>query len=261
MDLALRQQTALIAGSTAGIGLATARVFRQEGASVLITGRNRDRLAAAKESLLAGVPAADDATVETFAGDLADSAAVEACLAHARATWGRLDVVVANVGTGRMTPQWDAGSEVWDFALRQNLLGAVTLVRAAVPLIASNGGGAVVLVGSIAGLEGTRAPVAYAAAKAALHAFGKGLAGQLAQQRIRVNVVAPGNVRFPGGRWEEIERADPDATARYIREQVPMQRFGEPDEIASVVVFLASRAASFMTGACVVVDGGQTRTF
>jgi 3-oxoacyl-[acyl-carrier protein] reductase len=261
MDLALCERTVLIAGSTAGIGLAIARAFRQEGASVLITGRNRERLAAAKESLLGDVPAAGEGTVESFAGDMADGATVEACVAQARAAWGRLDVVVANVGTGKMRPDWDAGPEVWDLALRQNLLGTVTLVRAAAPLIASSGGGAVVLVGSIAGIEDMRAPVAYAAAKSALHAFGKGLARQLADRQIRVNVVAPGNIRFPGGRWEEIERADPDTTARYIREQVPMQRFGEPEEIASVVVFLASRAASFMTGACVVVDGGQTRTF
>jgi 3-oxoacyl-[acyl-carrier protein] reductase len=260
MELALRERTALIAGSSAGIGLAIARAFRQEGTSVLITGRNPERLAAAKESLLGDVPAYGEATVESFAGDMSDGAAVQACVAHARAVWGRLDVAVANVGTGKMRPEWDAGPEVWDLALRQNVLSAVTLVRAAVPLIEASGGGAVVLVGSIAGIEDMRSPVAYAAAKAALHAFGKGLARQLAGQRIRVNVVAPGNVRFPGGRWDELERANPDATQRYIRDEVPLQRFGGPEEVASVVVFLASGAASFMTGACVVVDGGQTRS-
>lgn len=259
MNLALWDRTVLIAGSSAGIGLATARAFRAEGASVLLTGRDRSRLDAARQSLIDhdGVGAS---TVQTFEGDMTTSAAIEACIEQVRVGWGHLDVVVANVGTGRMRADWNADLDVWDAALRQNLLGAVELVRAAVPLMASNGG-AIVLVGSIAGVESTRAPLAYSTAKSALHAFGKGLADQLAPQEIRVNVVAPGNVWFPGGRWEEIERAEPEGTARYLREQVPLRRFGRPEEIASVVVFLASAASSFMTGACVVVDGGQTRTF
>jgi 3-oxoacyl-[acyl-carrier protein] reductase len=260
MDFGLRDARVLIAGSSAGIGLATARAFRLEGASVLLTGRDANRLDAARQSL---IDHGDDAAppVETFAGDMTTTAAIGACLDHLRATWGGLDVLVANVGTGRVRADWDAGSEAWDAVLRQNLLGAVDLVRAAAPLMASGGGGTIVLVGSIAGVEVTRAPLAYGTAKAALHAFGKGLAGQLAPQAIRVNVVAPGNVLFPGGRWEEIERADPTGTARYIQNQVPMQRFGRPEEIASVIVFLAGSAASFMTGACIVVDGGQTRAF
>ena len=256
MDLGLRGAAVLVAGSSAGIGLATARRFYHEGASVLLTGRRRDRLVSARDALAAeGSP---DARVEQFNGDMTEPAAVDACLAHAGATFGALDVVVANVGSGRVTPGWDADQTAWETALQQNLFGAVALVRAAVPLMAGRGG-SVVLIGSIAGIEAMRAPIAYRAAKAALHAFGKGLADELAPRGIRANVVAPGNVWFPGGRWEEIERADPEGTARYIRESVPLQRFGEPDEVAAVAVFLSSRAASFVTGACVVVDGGQTR--
>jgi 3-oxoacyl-[acyl-carrier protein] reductase len=255
MDLALSGRAVLIAGSTAGIGLATARAFAGEGAAVLLTGRDRRRLAAARDSISQETKGA---VVETFEGDMTDPAVIDGCVRHAQAALGGLDVMVANVGTGRTARGWDADATAWTSSLHQNLLGAVALVRVGVPVMTS--GGAIVLIGSIAGVEAMPAPLAYCTAKSALHAYGKGLAGELAPKGIRVNTVAPGNIRFPGGRWEELERADPEGTARYIRAEVPLQRFGRAEEIASVVVFLASPAASFMTGACVVVDGGQTHS-
>jgi 3-oxoacyl-[acyl-carrier protein] reductase len=119
--------------------------------------------------------------------------------------------------------------------------------------------GAVILIGSITGLEATPAPLAYSAAKAALLNYTKNLAREVGGSGIRVNYVAPGNVLFEGGSWERRLRDSPEETSRFIRGEVPLQRFGKVDEIANVVAFLASDRASFLTGACVVVDGGQTR--
>ena len=131
------------------------------------------------------------------------------------------------------------------------------LVRLVVPVIEKSGG-SIVFISSIAGLEEIGAPLPYAAAKAALTASVKGLADDLAPLKIRINAVAPGNILFSGGRWEEMIKADL-ALEQQVLSQVPLRRFGTPKEIAATVVFLASEKSSFTTGACLVVDGGQTR--
>jgi 3-oxoacyl-[acyl-carrier protein] reductase len=222
----------------------------------MLTGRDEARLREAAASF----GGTDGDTILTFAGDLTEADVANACVRAARSRWGRLDILVANVGSGRGSAGLDASDSEWDEMLRMNLLGSVRLTRAAVPLLTAGGGGTIVFVASIAGLEALRAPLAYGAAKAGLVHAAKGLAAHLAPSGIRVNVVAPGNVIFPGGRWEQIQAAEPEDTARYIEKHVPLGRFGRPEEIASAVVFLASERASFITGACLVVDGGQTRS-
>jgi 3-oxoacyl-[acyl-carrier protein] reductase len=121
------------------------------------------------------------------------------------------------------------------------------------------GSGSVVAVGSIAGLESVPAPITYSAAKAALTAAAQALSRQVAG--VRVNVVAPGNVLFPGGGWERRQSDDPAGVRAYVEAEVPLGRFATPNEIADVVVFVASERASFLTGACLVVDGGQSHRF
>jgi 3-oxoacyl-[acyl-carrier protein] reductase len=144
--------------------------------------------------------------------------------------------------------------------LASNLLAPTRLVAEMVPHMADGGGGAVVLIGSITGVEATPAPLPYGAAKAALLNYTKNVAREVAKRRVRVNCVAPGNIMFEGGSWDRRMRASPRETASFIASEVPLERFGTVEEVANVVTFLVSDRASFVTGTCVVVDGGQTRS-
>lgn len=258
MDLGLTDRIALVAGSSQGIGFAIAAALAREGARVVLSGRRAAALDAAKRSLEAQARA--DA-VQAFQGDLTEPAEISRCVEQVAGTWGDIEILVANIGSGAGTRGLEASDGEWERLWRTNLLGSVRVVRACVPGMLRRSGGSVVLIGSIAGLEALPAPLGYSAAKAALNAFGGTLARELAPQGIRVNTVAPGNIVFPGGSWDQRQATDPDGVARYLAAEVPMKRFGRPEEIADVAVFLASPRASFVVGAVVTVDGAQTRAF
>lgn len=259
MDLALRDKVVLVTGSTRGIGRAIAEGFLAEGARVAITGRDAERVRDTAAWLAKS--SGQDRVLGLEADFTAGDEAVAAVLQRAHRELGALDIVVANVGGGRGLSVIDADVREWERMIGLNLISAAVTARHAASLFPS-GGGSIVLIASIAGMEALPAPASYIAAKAGLVALGKALARELAPRRIRVNVVSPGNVLHPGGSWEERMRNDPDSTARYIESEVPLRRFGAAAEIAAAVVFLASeRVAGFITGANLVVDGGQTRGF
>jgi len=255
MDLHLNDTIVLIAGSSRGIGLATAIAFLQEGAKVMITGRDADALSAATDSLAASH---DKKRVLSFAGDMCDPAVIKNCLNELRAAWGDPACVVANVGKGRLPKDSQYGAEQWAETFRLNFQGSVALAQAVLPAMTKRKNGSIVFTSSIAGVEGIGAPLPYAAAKAALIAYAKGLAAQVGNQGVRVNCVAPGNILFPGGSWDQRIQENKKGIANYIQEHVPMNRFGTPEEIANLIVFLSSDRSSFTTGACFVADGGQT---
>jgi 3-oxoacyl-[acyl-carrier protein] reductase len=256
MDLGLRGRTVLVGGASRGIGLAIARQFLAEGARVLLVARNEDQLRGARDELARQFTGS---SVHTAAADLTSPKGIETAVRAAEGL-GAIDVVVANVGRGSTPGGADRPTSEWQEMLNVNLFGSVELARQSVPLLKKSAGANIVFVSSIAGVEDTGAPPAYAAAKAALLSASKGLSRLLAPD-IRVNTVAPGNILFPGSTWEKKLADRREHVERMLRDDVPLQRFGTPDEIAAAVVFLASTAASFVTGSCLVVDGGQTRSW
>jgi 3-oxoacyl-[acyl-carrier protein] reductase len=257
MDLQLNDAIVLIAGSSRGIGLATAKAFLEEGAKVMITGRDIDDVRTAKEDLVAQF---GPEHVFSFSGDLCEKKDIDACLAALRAHWGEPTCVVANIGRGRLPKDWQFSTEQWEEAFRLNFHGSVLLAEAVLAAMFVAKRGSIVFTASIAGVENIGAPAPYAAAKAALIAYSKTLATQAAAHQVRVNCIAPGNILFPGGSWEQRLREDTTGTKAHIQANVPLQRFGTPEEIANAIVFLSSSKSAFTTGACVVVDGGQTHS-
>jgi len=257
MNLGLDGRVIVISGSTRGIGHAIAEAFLAEGARVTVTGRTPGT-ADATSTALTSKYGSDH--VLGFVGDLTERAVVSQLLDEVRARWGHIDHVVTNIGSGRSTPGVVVGDAEWERVLALNFRAAVTLIEAALPELLAAKRGSIVAVGSIAGIETIGAPLAYGAAKAALTHYIAGLARLAGPSGIRANTVAPGNVLFPGGSWAERLAGDRAAVQTMLDREVALARFGTPEEIAAAVVFLASDQASFITGSCLVVDGGQTRS-
>lgn len=252
MRLDLEGKRILVAGASGGIGSAIAEAFLDEGATVILHGREAGKLEARRAALDAKFPG----RVSAVAADLTAPAGRDATLA---AVGEALDGAVLCVGSGNVTKGSALTQEQWDAIFAQNFYADVHMASALVPLLKKGNAPSLCFIGSIAGLTYIKAPLGYAVAKAALDAYAKCLAQELAPD-VRVNIVHPGNVLFEGGRWEELKRADPAGVEAFVASQVAQKRFGTPEEIAAAVVFLSSPKASFMTGASVVVDGGQIKS-
>ncbi len=258
VNLSLQDRVAFVAGSSRGIGKAIAAAFLREGCRVCISGRSEAQLS---KTLAEFEAEFGKEYVISFCGDLTDSDTIEQALRRTHGLWSRVDVVVANLGSGSGKPGWQLESAEWERLFRLNFLGSVDLAQAAIPLLSENRHGVLLFIASITGVEATPAPLPYSAAKAALINYSKNLACQVAKLGIRVNCLAPGNVLFPGGTWEHHLERDRDKVMRMIDSSVPLARFGAPEEIADLAVFLCSDAATFITGACFKADGGQTRSY
>jgi 3-oxoacyl-[acyl-carrier protein] reductase len=256
VNLQLADKVAFVSGSSRGIGRATARAFLVEGARVVVTGRDAATL---DETAREFTGEFGSEHVHAFAGDLTDTQTIARAVAETRDRWGGVDCLVSNIGSGTASPGWRLTRGDWEAVFETNLWSAVRLVEATLPSMVEAGRGSIVLVASIVGLESINAPLTYSASKAALINYGKNLARQIGASGVRVNCVAPGNVLFPGGSWERKLAERREFFEHFIETEVPLQRFGRPDEIADLVVFLASERSSFITGSCIVADGGQTR--
>lgn len=223
----------------------------------MITGRSGDSLRQAQSVLAAE---GGENCVLAACADMTQAAQIAEVVANTVSRFGRIDAAVANVGSGSVRGGWELDCEDWQSSLNGNLVGSMLFASLVLPHLARQPGASLTFISSIAGCEAIDAPLSYSAAKAALNSSAKALSRLMGPRGVRINTVAPGNVWFRGGRWEQIRSERGEAVERYIQTEVPMQRFGTPEEIANVVVFLASERASFVTGSCVVVDGGQTRS-
>jgi 3-oxoacyl-[acyl-carrier protein] reductase len=243
MDLGLSGRKVLVTGGTKGIGRAIASLFAAEGALVAICARD----AAEVEAVAAGLAFGK-------AVDVSDGPAVVAWVGEAAAALGGIDIVVPNVSALAV-----AGTEeAWQAGFSTDIMGSVRVVDAAMPWLEKSDAGSIVIISSVSGREVDFAAGPYGAFKAALIHYAQGLAFQLAGRNIRANTVSPGNTYFPGGVWEKIENGNPELFAQSLALN-PTGRMGTPEEVARAVVFLASPAASFITGTNLVVDGALTR--
>lgn len=253
MKLELEGKRVFISGSTQGIGLKIAEKFLDEGAIVMLNGRQEDKLRTIEQILQKKY----SERVFSSCADLTTNTGTKEAVEMISHSFSGLDIYVANLGNGKPQTKNYLDTDEWERLYRINVLSNVALLDKLRPLLKGGQGANVVMVSSIVAREKSSAPYGYAAAKSAVLTLTKYLSKDWASDGIRVNCVVPGNIYFEGGRWQELESLDREAVRNYINTEVPMRRFGYPEEIADSVLFLASSRASFITGATLTIDGGQ----
>jgi NAD(P)-dependent dehydrogenase (short-subunit alcohol dehydrogenase family) len=242
-------KSVLVSGGSSGIGLAAAQAFAAEGARVVITGRDATALQQAKATLGDGALA-----IRNDAGDLAAAKSLAAALADARI---KLDAVFINAGIAQFAAYPDVDEALWDRMFDTNVKGAYFSLQALLPRL--NAGASIVINGSINAHIGMPNSSVYAASKAALISLAKTLSAELLPRGVRVNVVSPGPVATPLYGKLGLDASTLEATAAQIQAQVPLGRFGTPEEIASTVLHLAAPESAFIVGTEIIVDGGMSQ--
>ena len=251
MDLRLKNKKVFVSGSSRGIGLSIARKFIEEGANVVINARNKDELSIAASSL---------ENCNSVAGDVSIPNDALLTITKAAEILGGIDIIVCNVGSGSSVPPGQESYDEWQRVFAINFFTATNLIEASLNFLEKSHG-SVVCISSICGNETIPgAPVTYSVAKSALNTYVKSMSAPLASKGIRINSVAPGNISFDGSVWSKKMAQEPLAVKEMLKNNVPLKKFGSPDDVAHMVVWLASDLSNFVTGTIVTTDGGQTRS-
>lgn len=254
MDLGLEGKVAMVTGASRGLGRAMAQALAGEGVRLSLCARG----GAALDETTAELKAAGTDVLAQPA-DVNDAVAMASWVSATIKQFGGIDILVNNAGGAKVGTLKQLDDMAWRQAFDLNFFSAVTLSRLCADEMEKRGGGSIINISSIYGRE-AGGPLSYNTSKAAMIALTKGLARELAGKKVRVNAIAPGSILYPGGTWETLFKANPDFEKDFISHEFPAGRLGRPEEVAYAVVMLASPKASWITGACIPVDGAQGRS-
>lgn len=256
MDLHLKGKTVIVTGGSRGIGSYIARALAREGCRLALCARGEEQLQATASAL-----EADGAEVLALPLDVTRPEAAAEMVAATCERFGGVDILVNNVGGNRRGAFADLSDEDWESVLELNFKAHQRFSREVIPALRASGGGVILFIASIFGREAGGPGLAiYNATKSALISMAKIMALELAGEGIRVVSIAPGSIRFPGGSWDKRCLDDPEGMAAFIEQNLPIGRFGSAEEVGDVAAFLVSERASLITGACINVDGGQSKS-
>ena len=256
MDLGLTDHVAIVTGASRGIGRGIALRLADEGCHLAICARGEEALNETAQEI-------EDRGVECLALplDMTDKNAPARLVDEAAERFGRIDILVGNVGGNRRGQFEELSDEDWDAIIDLNFKSHIRTSRAAIPHMRDAGGGSICYITSIFGRElGGAGLSTYNSTKSALISLSKVMAQELTPEGVRVNSVAPGSIRFPGGSWDRRMKEQPEEMKSFIADNLPIGRFGRVGEVADTVAFLVSERASLITGACLNVDGGQSHS-
>jgi NAD(P)-dependent dehydrogenase (short-subunit alcohol dehydrogenase family) len=239
-------KTVVITGGNSGIGLATAKLFHDEGAKVAISGRDQKTLDEAVKFIGAGTLAVK--------ADVAKLADIDKLFSQVSAKFGKIDVLFANAGIAKFAPAAETSEQIFDDMFDINVKGLYFTLQKALPLLNDNAG--IVLNSSVVNAKGSPTTTVYSATKAAVRSLARTFAAELIDRNIRVNVVSPGPIYTPILGKSGMSQAGVDAFEQGVKARVPMKRFGTSEEVGNAVLFLASSQASYITGVDLNVDGG-----
>jgi 3-oxoacyl-[acyl-carrier protein] reductase len=250
LDLGLNGKIVFITGGSRGIGKAIAQAFLEEGARVAIAARGKEDLINAQQEL---------GNVGIYQGDLTDSEARAGIFTELLQDYGRVDVLINNVGGSNGGSALETELSLYEEAMQLNYFSAVHFCQLAAIEMKEAGGGVIINISSIYGRE-SGGKVTYNNAKAAMISFTKAFADEMIKDGVRVNGIAPGSILHPTGGWQKRIEEDPEKMRGFVAQEIPAGRFGTVAEVANVAVFLASEKASWIVGASITVDGGQSRS-